>query len=73
MRVIQVIIDLLIGWDQKKIKGSNGIFGIPQAYTDCRKKRARFTLHSHIPVRIENLNETRKLLFHESKTSRQEA
>ena len=71
--VIQVVIAILIGWDQGNNQGSNGIFGIPLAYADCCEEQARFTLHSHISIWIENFNETRNLLFHESKTIRQEA
>ena len=54
--VIQVIIAILIGWDQGGNQGSNGIFGIPLAYADCCEEQARFTLHSHISIWIENFN-----------------
>ena len=62
--IIQIVIHILIGWNSKGQKGTNGIFGIPLAYADCCEEQARYTLHSHISVWIENFNEVRDLLFH---------
>ena len=64
---------MLIGWDKENHKGRHGIFGIPQAYADCCEEQARFTLHSHISIWIENFNDTRNLLFDDNETIRQEA
>ena len=71
--IIQNFIAILIGWDYEKNKGRNGIFGMPQVYADYCEDQARFTLHSHVSIWIKNFYETRNLLFHESKTIRQEA
>ena len=71
--VIQVVIAVLIGWNKDTQKGSSGIFGIPQAYADCCEEQARFTLHSHISIWIENFNDTRNLLFHDHQNIRQDA
>ena len=58
----------------KKTKtGTNGIFGVPLAYADCCEEQARYTLHSHISVWIENFNEVRNLLFHSSENIRNKA
>ena len=53
--------------------GTNGIFGVPLAYADCCEEQARYTLHSHISVWIENFNEVRNLLFHSSENIRNKA
>ena len=52
-------------------KGKGGIFGKPQAHDDCCEEQARFTLHSHISIWIENFNDIRNLLFHENEVIRQ--
>ncbi len=64
---------MLIGWDKENHNGRNGIFGRPQAYADCCEEQARYTLHSHISIWIENFNDTCNLLFHENEMIRQEA
>ena len=71
--VIQVVIAILIGWDNDINEGRSEIFGIPQAYADCCEEQARFTLHSYISIWIENFNDTRNLLFDDNETIRQEA
>ena len=62
--MIQIVIKILIGWNSKDQKGTNGIFGVPLAYADCCEEQARYTLHSHISVWIKNFNKVRDLLFH---------
>ena len=57
----------------RRKKGHSGILGIPQASADSCKEQARYTLHSHISIWIDNFNETYNVLFHENKTTRQEA
>ena len=64
---------MLIGWDKENHKGRHGIFGIPQAYADCCEEQARFILHSHISIWIENFNDTRNLLFDDNETIRHKA
>ena len=49
------------------------VFGVPLAYADCCEEQARYTLHSHISVWIQNLNEVRDLLFSKDLDSRQMA
>jgi len=48
--IVQIVIEILIGWNNKTRTGSKGIFGKPLAYADCCKEQARYTLHSHISV-----------------------
>ena len=71
--ILQIVVNILIGWNQKAHKGSNGIFGVPLAYADCCEEQARYTLHSHISVWIENFNEVRDLLFSENTDIRHKA
>ena len=65
--VMQIVIDVLIGWDQEKHQGKSGIFENSQAYDDWCEEQARFTLHSHNSVWIENFNDARNLLFRDEK------
>ena len=71
--MIQIVINILIGWEQSSQVGENGIFGIPLAYADCCEEQARYTLHSHISIWIKNFNGVRDLLFHENAGIRQKA
>ena len=64
--IIDLVIQVLIGWNKKKCKGTNGIFGVPLAYADCCEEQARYTLHSHISIWIENFNTVRNLLYHDN-------
>ena len=64
--IVQIVINILIGWDNETKLHNNGIFGIPLAYADCCEEQARYTLHSHISVWVEGFNKVRNLLFHES-------
>ena len=64
--IMQIVINILIGWDSKSKLHNRGIFGIPLAYADCCEEQARYTLHSHISVWVEGFNKVRNLLFHES-------
>ena len=71
--IIQIVIDILIGWNKKTKIGTNGIFGVPLAYADCCEEQARYTLHSHISIWIENFNNVRNLLFHNDEQIRNSA
>ena len=66
--IVQIVIKVLIGWNQSEQKGIGGIFGMPLAYADSCEEQARYTLHSHILVWIENFNNVRDLLFHEDES-----
>ena len=61
--IVQIVINILIGWNSKTKVHDNGIFGIPLAYADCCEEQARYTLHSHISVWVEDFNKVRNLLF----------
>ena len=61
--IIQIVINILIGWNEKTQSGTSGIFGVPMAYADCCEEQARFTLHSHISIWIQYFNKMRNLLF----------
>ena len=65
--IIQIVINVLIGWNEKTQTGTNGIFGVPLAYADCCEEQARYTLHSHISVWIKDFNDIRNLLFHDDR------
>ena len=71
--IIQIVINILIGWNEKTKIGTNGIFGVPLAYADCCEEQARYTLHSHILIWIENFNAVRNLLFHNDEQIRNSA
>ena len=55
--IVQIVIRVIIGWNQSEQKGYKGAFGI----------------HSHISVWIENFNFVRNLLFHENEDIRSSA
>ena len=61
---MQVVLEVLIGWNDQTHKGTNGIFGEVEAYGDSCEEQARFTLHSHISLWIKDFNKVRDLLFH---------
>ena len=71
--IVQIVIKVLIGWNQSEQKGIGGIFGMPLAYADSCEEQARYTLHSHILVWIENFNNVRDLLFHEDESIKKSA
>ena len=71
--IVQIVIKAIIGWNQSEQKGYNGAFGIPLAYGDSCEEQARYTLHSHISVWIENFNIVCNLLFHENESIRNSA
>ena len=71
--IVQIVIRVIIGWNQSEQKGYKGAFGIPLAYGDSCEEQARYTLHSHISVWIENFNIVRNLLFHENEDIRSSA
>ena len=68
--IVQIVINILIGWNDKTKSGTNGIFGVPLVYADCCEEQARYTLHSHISVWIENFNEVRNKLHHHKESVR---
>ena len=39
--VLQIVINILIGWNENTKTGTNGIFGVPLAYADCCEEQAR--------------------------------
>ena len=71
--IIQIVINILIGWNEKTQSGRSGIFGVPIAYADCCEEQARFTLHSHISIWIQDFNTVRNLLFDNDDIIRQKA
>ena len=71
--MIQIVVQILIGWGQGNHTGNNGIFGTPEAYADCCEEQARYTLHSHITVWVKNFNDVRNLLFHSNRQIRDRA
>ena len=71
--IMQIVVQILIGWNQENHTGARGIFGIPEAYADCCEEQARYTLHSHITVWVKNFNDVRNLLFHSNREIRERA
>ena len=63
--VMQVVIEVLIGWDKNRGQSRNGIFGEVQAWSNACEEQSRFTLHGHMWIWIKNLNKLHELLFHE--------
>ena len=68
--IVQIVIKTIIGWNQSEQKGNKGAFGIPLAYGDSCEEQARFTLHSHISVWIQDFNTIRNLIYHENEKLR---
>ena len=66
--MLQIVIENLIGWNHETHTGVKGIFGVPLAYADCCEEQARYTLHSHISVWIEDFHDVRDLMFHEDQS-----
>ena len=64
--ILQIVINILIGWDSTSRSHKSGIFGIPLAYADCCEEQARYTLHSHISVWVEGFNKVRNLLYNKN-------
>ena len=62
--LMQVFIQVLIGWDKGKQCGKNGIFGKPLAWTEACEEQSRLTLHSHLLIWIKYFNIVRDLLYH---------
>ena len=52
--ILNLIIEDVIGWDQKKgeAKEEGGIFGRPRAYVRVVEEQSRLTLHTHILIWI---------------------
>ena len=71
--IMQIVIEVLIGWNKEKGMGTNGIFGKVQAYGNACEEQSRYTIHSHICVWIENFNILRELLFHKDNDVREKA
>lgn len=64
--VVDIVIEEIIGWDLKsnRARTEGGLFGIPQAFTLSTEEQGRRTLHMHIQVWIEALEELRRTAFH---------
>ena len=71
--LMQVFINVLIGWDRKNMCGKNGIFGKTLAWTKASEEQMRLTLHGHLIIWIERFNKLRDLLFHSDMQVRIEA
>ena len=74
--VLQVIIEELIGWDEKNEaprEGYEGLFGVPTAFAMSNEEQARCTLHVHILLWIKNLNELWEKLLSAATTLREKA
>ena len=71
--VIQVVIKVFIGYDEKTGTFVNGIFGEAEAFANACEEQSRFTLHSHIVVWIKNFNKVRELMFHDNDAIRKKA
>ena len=48
--IVQIVIKVLIGWNQSEQKGCGGIFRIPLLYLYSCKEQVRYTLYSYISV-----------------------
>ena len=53
-RILEVVIECIIGWDIKKCKPhkGGGIFGVPKAWLRVVEEQSRLTLHAHFLVWI---------------------
>jgi len=50
--------------ERNRARTEGGLFGIPQAFTLSTEEQGRRTLHMHIQVWIEALEELRRTAFH---------
>ena len=71
--LMQIITECLIGWDPKKQSGSQGVFGVPIAYSRTDEEQGRKTLHAHWQIWVELFNTTRSALFHSDESKRRAA
>ena len=67
---MQIIICVLIDWNQATHSGSSGTFRIPEAYTNCCEEQAIYTIYSCVSIWIENFYEVRDPLFQQNKHTR---
>lgn len=53
-RVLQVVIERIVGWDQKKGRPhkEGGLFGVPKAWLRVVEEQSRLTLHAHFLIWI---------------------
>ena len=60
---LNIIIDIVIGWDRKTETGKMGLFGTPMAFTCTIEEQGRRTLHAHFQIWIKETYNERKNLF----------
>ena len=70
---MQIVLQVLLGWDCKTKRGVKGILGIVEAFGKCDEEQGRKTLHSHWKTWVEGFGKLRNLLFHEDLLVRKRA
>jgi hypothetical protein len=72
--IMQIIMEVLIGWDFKEGKQSFfGIFGEVLGWSDTTEEQGRKTLHSHIHLFIELFDRLITMLWSTSEEVRRKA
>jgi hypothetical protein len=72
--VMQIVLEVLLGWDPERQKGSeDGIFGELDAWGMTVEEQARKTLHSHWLLWSKKLAKMRDELFSDDKAKQKEA
>ena len=64
--IVNIVVEEIIGWDTKsnKAKTEGGLFGVPLAFSLSTEEQSRRTLHMHILIWIQELEELRYTTFH---------
>ena len=71
--VVDIAINVLFGWDEKKQKGRSGIVGELKAWAVAHEEQGRKTLHGHYHFWVKFLGELKRLLFSADLAVRDEA
>lgn len=71
--IVQILLEVLFGWDSKKQEGSCGILGTLDAYAVAHEEQGRKTLHGHWLLWIRHLSKIRAMLFHHNKETQRKA
>ena len=62
--LIQIVIEVLLGWDPKTHTGTKGVFGTLEAWTRADEEQGRKSLHSHWQLWIKGINGYRTHFYH---------
>ena len=61
--IVDITINVLLGWDARKQKGTSGIVGELKAWAVAHEEQGRKTLHGHFRFWVNFLKELKMRLF----------